>query len=325
MHDDDSRAMVLDGAEASRSAPPIGPNWLLQAKVVPPAVVDGYVRRTSLEARLEGLGERRFTVLRSPAGFGKTTLLADLCRRKKIDGMAVGWFSLDEDDTPDLFVCYLARSLQHAGLDLTLIDEDAWSSLGFLRQLGMLAHAIEAHAAPCLLALDEVERLPSSSVDLLDRLLKRSPRNLHTVLAFRKNPGLDLLPCLLNGSGSMIEAEHFRFSRTDIRRFHGGSLSLRATEAVERRTAGWPVAVMVDRNAAKDTPAPHPTDFEGYSANFIGMRLLGGISDDDRAHLFDLAIFDWIRAELVDEVLGSSTARLRILSLPALDGPAAPD
>ena len=54
----------------------------------PPA---GYVRRASLLHHLEGLLERRLTVLRAPAGFGKTTVLADVVRDVKAQGLVAGW------------------------------------------------------------------------------------------------------------------------------------------------------------------------------------------------------------------------------------------
>ncbi len=57
---------------------PSGGSWLLQQKVLAPELPAGYVSRASLLQRLEGVLERRLTVLQAPAGFGKTTVLADV-------------------------------------------------------------------------------------------------------------------------------------------------------------------------------------------------------------------------------------------------------
>ena len=54
--------------------------------------------------------------------------------------------------------------------------------------------------------------------------------------------------------------------------------------------------------------------------NYIGVRLLRDLSPGDRGNLLDLAVFDCIEADLVDEVLGSSQARVRVTGLQALDG-----
>ena len=304
---------------ATRS--PIGPNWLLQAKVVPPALPAGYLHRASLHAKVGAVLKRRVTMLQAPAGFGKTTTLADICRSMREEGVPVGWLSLDEDDSPEVFGYYLARALQHAGLDFTALDhDDAWSNSGVQQQFGMLVGAIESHAAPCLLALDEVERLPATTVERLDRFLKRSPANLHFVVACRFNPGLDLLPLLLERSALVVEAEQFRFSSLDIGRLYGGSVSPGETKEIEERTAGWPVAVMIDRNTRADKASPPAPGRADFSENFVGVRLLRGFSSEDRALLYDLSVFDWIGADLVDEVLGTSSVRLRVSSMASLKG-----
>ena len=61
----------------------VGPGWFQKAKVRPPEAPKGYVSRPSLARRLEGVLQRRLTVLQAPAGFGKTTLLAHVARRTR--------------------------------------------------------------------------------------------------------------------------------------------------------------------------------------------------------------------------------------------------
>ena len=70
-----------------------------------------------------------------------------------------------------MFGSYLAYAFEQAGLDLSVVsDLDAWSSSPASYQIGMLARAVDLHAAPCLLALDEIDRLPRETVDLVQRL-----------------------------------------------------------------------------------------------------------------------------------------------------------
>lgn len=102
--------------------------------------------------------------------------------------MLAAWASLDGDDTPNLFGSYLAAAFQHAGLDLTLPDaQDVWSSSAAVRRLGMLARAIELHDAPCLLVLDEVDRLPRRTLQLIDLLVRHAPDDLHLAVAGRSD------------------------------------------------------------------------------------------------------------------------------------------
>ena len=85
-------------------------------------------------------------------------------------------------------------------------------------------------------------------------------------------------------------------SRPDIARFFDEALSRRQLVAVEERTAGWPVALIVDRNRRAASAEPLGGDIAGLSENYVGVRLLRGLSNQDRRFLFDLAVFDWITA-----------------------------
>lgn len=307
------------GPDASGSS--LVPAWLLKAKVMPAKLPARYVRRAPLLQRLDGLRDRRLTVLRAPAGFGKTTVLADVARSIREGEGIVAWVSLDDDDTPDVFGSYLACAFEHGGLDLGLLNaEDTWSSSPAVHQIGMLARAIELHGGPCLLALDEVDRLPPRTIQLIDLLLRRAPPNLHLALACRSDPGLDVATQLLAGEAAVVGAEEFRFSKADIARLFDGELSRRELAAVEERTAGWPVALLVYRNMRSDEAGHLGADTAVFTENYIGVRLLRDLSVEDRAFLLDLAVFDWIEADLVDEVLDSSKARMRITGLRSLDG-----
>lgn len=299
----------------------VGPGWFQKAKVRPPESPKGYVSRPSLAQRLEGVLQRRLTVLQAPAGFGKTTLLADVARRTKEQGVVVGWISLDNDDTPNVFGSYLAYAFEQGGLDLGVLGaHDTWSSSPAAQQVGMVAHAVELHAASCLLVLDEVERLPRPTVRLVDELLKRPPRDLHVAMAFRSNPGVDVTTHVLQDRAIVVGAEELRFSRCDTRRFFAGNLSRAQLAVVEERALGWPLALMVYRNTGFAETGGSVADAAQLAESYIGVSLLRDLSREDRTCLFDLAVFDWIEANLVDDVLGSSDARVRVGRLPALNG-----
>ena len=89
---------------------------------------------------------------------------------------------------------------------------------------------------------------------------------------------------------------------------------------VEERALGWPFALMVYRNTGVAEAECSIADAAQLAESYIGVSLLRDLSREDRTCLFDLAVFDWIEANLVDDVLGSSDARVRVGRLPALNG-----
>ena len=168
--------------------------------------------------------------------------------------------------------------------------------------------------------LDEVDQLPRRTVALVDLLVKRAPGNLHVAMALRTDPGLDLAPHVLDGGAVLVGAQEFRFSRADIARFFQGGLSRRELAAVEERTAGWAVALMVHRNVRASEAAGRGAEAAKLTESYLGVRLLRDLSAQDRACLLDLAVFDWIEADMVRDVLGSGDALARVAALPSLEG-----
>ncbi len=315
------------GRGVSPDAAPASP-WLLTARVTPPERVRGYFRRPELLDKIAPAGKRRVAVVKAPGGFGKTTLLADLCRRLRERGWVAAWLTLTEDDTPGVLGAYLAYAFARAGLDPSVLDEAA-AAAGPPRhdghQTALLTRAIEAHAARCLLVLDDADRpADREAVETINGLLRHAPANLHVAVGCRRNPGLDVDAAVLAGAGVSVGAEQLRFSPPEIARFFDLGLPRDDLRKLVERTEGWPVALQLYRNLrAGETARGAEQDFrgdKGLAATFLGERLLRNLSDEDRGLLLDLALFDWIDPALVDEALETGGTRRRLAALSELDG-----
>lgn len=224
--------------------------WLLRQKVTIPGPVEGYLRRLKLEER--ALPTRRaLTVLRAASGFGKTTLMAKCCRRLRRDGVATAWVSLDETDEPDVLDVYIAFACASAGLNLLDTSPAEATAAAPGSRIGAVVREIESFGRPFVIAFDELERLRQpGSGSLLAFLVQRRPSNLHLAFTCRELPdGLDLAGPLLSGHAVTIETEELRFSRAEVARFFGLRLSRRALGREIERSAGWPVALRISRNA----------------------------------------------------------------------------
>ena len=295
----------------------------MDARVTAPDLPPGYVHRPELIERIGPVAGRRVVVLQAPAGFGKTTLLADLCRRMRERGLLVAWLTLTRDDTPDVFGAYLVHAFRRAGLDLSVPgdpDDAAHTPRHARLHTALVSQAIETRAAPCLLVLDDVERLAErETVAAVNRLMRYSPGNLCIAVAQRSNPGLDLGAAVLAGHGVSLGVEDLRFSPPEVARFFGFRIERDELRALLDRTEGWPVALQLYRNVqAGDRAAAR--DFRGdrgIAANFLRARLLRDLPRADYDFLLDLALFDWIDPALVDEALGTHDAQRRIAMLPS--------
>ena len=98
--------------------------WLLATKVAPPTRTLHYIDRPRLAERVERSGWP-IVMLRAPGGFGKTTLLSEICRREKQRGNLAAWLTLDEDDTADGVEMYLMYAFEAAGLHMDWVPDAA--------------------------------------------------------------------------------------------------------------------------------------------------------------------------------------------------------
>ena len=308
----------LDRVEPVTSLAELVP-WLLSAKVTVPARTVHFLDRPSVLADID-LEAWPLIMVRAPGGFGKTTLLAEICRREGLRGVLSAWLTLDEDDTEEGVGLYLLYAFESAGLGVK-IGPDAEA-----HGVELLLDAIDSHHVPCLLVLDEVERLAGRAVETVNFILQHAPPNLRIVIGMRENPGLDLSTVVLDGRAIELGADRLRFSQADIRGYFGDVVTRSELAEIEEQTVGWPFAVSLYRklrlgdgqpDANRVLPMSLEGD-EGVAANWLGARLMRGVVGEQRRFLLELAQFDWIDVGVVDEVLARRDSGRRIADLRML-------
>ena len=88
---------------------------LLETKLHVPRPRRVLVARPRLEKLLSRGAQSALTLVSAPAGFGKTTLLAEWLTAAPADGRSVAWLSLDQrDNDPALFWPYVVAALKTA-------------------------------------------------------------------------------------------------------------------------------------------------------------------------------------------------------------------
>src|SRR5688500_7228774 len=87
---------------------------LVETKLYPPELRRSLVARPRLIGRLRRGGASRLTLISAPAGFGKTTLLAEWLAATPAEAeRSVAWLSLEESDSqPATYWTYVITALQ---------------------------------------------------------------------------------------------------------------------------------------------------------------------------------------------------------------------
>tara|TARA_R110000787_G_scaffold201880_11_gene312662 strand:- start:2112 stop:4931 length:2820 start_codon:yes stop_codon:yes gene_type:complete len=239
---------------------------MIRTKLEPPRGARRMVPRERALKLLSLGSERLLTLLRAPAGFGKTTVLADWRGQLLAASRPVAWVTLDEDDNDaSSFVSYVIRALGEAlgsladhVPELSANPESATPKV----TLTSAINALDSIDATLTLVLDDYDRVTASGIhDLMSFLLLHAPGNLRIVIAARAEPPLPLAYLRAHDDLVEINDAHLRFNLEDARRFFGevGALKLDAgqSRALHEATEGWVAGMQLAAISLRDRADTH--------------------------------------------------------------------
>ena len=207
------------------------PSALIATKLHAPAPRRELVERPRLVDRLELPSLPPLTIVSAPAGFGKTTLLADWFARTRSTGGRVTWLSLDaRDNDPAMFLSYLLAAL--AAVD----DRIGSNALDLLRSaeptqtvVASLLNDLAASPDDIAIVLDDHHVIHSPEVhDALGFLVDHLPRQVHLVIAGRSDPPLPLGRLRARGDLLEVRAADLRFTDGEAAAYLNDSMGLRS-------------------------------------------------------------------------------------------------
>ena len=253
------------------------------------------VPRARLTTLMAAGEEASLTLVSAPAGFGKTTVLANWLARRASGPRSVAFVSLDEGDAQAAtFWLYVVSALSDAAsgvgagvLPMLAAGQPATRSL-----LTTVLNEIESLPTEVDLVLDDYHRADGPDVaEGMEFFLDHRPSNLRIVISTRADPKLPLARLRARGELVEIRARDLRFTvdETAVYLSDVGGLAVAAADviALENRTEGWAAALQLAALSLQGRD-----DVTGYIAGFAG---------DDR-HVVDY---------LVDEVLSRQPVEAR--------------
>ena len=296
---------------------------MLATKFAIPQVSASLVPRARLVAALHEGVARRLVVVSTPAGFGKTTLLATWARQA---GSPVAWLSLDRDDNdPARFWRYLAAAVDraHPGAAervLALLTGAALPS--FEAIVTELVNEAAALDEGMVLVLDDYHTIESEAVhEGFGFLVERLPAQLRVVLAGRADPPLRL--ARLRARGQLVElgAADLRFTTTETVSFlevWGLALDPATIAALQERTEGWAAGLQLAALSLRRCPDPagFVRDFSGtdrFVLDYLAEEVLESQPERLRRFLLETSVLERLCAPLCDAVTGRADA-LQVLA-----------
>jgi LuxR family maltose regulon positive regulatory protein len=296
---------------------------LLQTKLYLPAARSSAVDRPRLiQSVLQGL-RSRLTLVVAPAGFGKSTLLAQTLRLlpSELSGVQIATVSLDPADNDAMrFWTYVCAALEQA---CPALGNEASTQLRASAEpiepvlIALLNH-IAMLDTPIVLVLDDYHVINNAQlVHAMSFLLDNAPAQLRVLIASRIDPVLPLARWRVRGQLHELRASDLRFRLEEAEQFFDATMGLALDKPVvaelEQRTEGWAAGLQL---AALSLHGQH--DIAGFVSHFngshrhvmdyLGEEVLDRLSPELRRFVLHSAILDRLQADLCDAVIGQNNA-----------------
>jgi LuxR family maltose regulon positive regulatory protein len=273
------RLRARDAAPAPDLPAPLG------AALGPPRLRAGLVARERLVRRLTEARDVPLALLVAPAGYGKTTLLAQWSRA---DPRPFAWLTLGaRDDEPVRLRDAIASRL----------------------------HALGAPGRATVLVLDDVQVLRArASFELLSAIAGQLGLGSALALASRTEPALPV--GRLRAEDRIVELRADELAMTEpegalLLRRAGLKLDATACADLVQRTEGWPAALRLAAGSlrAQADAGGEPERFAGddrFVADYLRDELLSDLGPDALAFLTRTSALEQLSGPLCDAVLETS-------------------
>src|SRR6266508_3525496 len=299
---------------------------LLSTKFSIPRIRRDLLARSHLISRLEEATRRELVLVSTPAGFGKTTLLAGWAQAAE---GPVAWLSLDGDDNdPARFWRYIVAAIDkvHGGIGeraLSLLNASAPPT--FKAVVTALVNELAAHPDELVLILDDYHRIESPAVhDSLSFLLEHLPLGMHVVIASRSDPPIPLARFRARGQLAELRAADLRFTLAEaaalLRRVWGLNLPAQSIAVLETRTEGWVTGLQLAALSLRGASDParliqHFTGSNRYILDYLTEEVLAQQPDEVISFLLQTAVLEHLSGPLCDLLTGRSDGQAMLSHL----------
>jgi len=294
-------------------------DFVLATKLVVPRKHDVVIRQRLLDK----LGTEKLhplTLVCAPAGFGKTTLLANWLHDHAVP---VAWYSLDDgDNDPTRFLAYFIAAVQTVVPDFGSSVANALKTTSppsIKTLLPALINQLSRFSRDMLLVFDDYHLIIEPTIhEALAYLLEHQLPHLYLAITSRSEPPLPLSRLRVRRTLNEIRETDLRFSQDEAAMFLNQLMGLELSNdhitILEQRTEGWIAGLQlaaISLQGAEDA-AEFIQDFAGddrYIMDYLTEEVLHRQPQQVKNFLLQTALLDRFNAPLCEAVTGLEQSR----------------
>jgi LuxR family transcriptional regulator, maltose regulon positive regulatory protein len=304
------------------------PFELMEVKLAAPMTRPDTVAKEDVIARLCSASAPFATVV-APAGYGKTTLLAQWA---EADPRPFAWVALDgRDGDAVVFLRYIAAAI-HRVEPLPPEVFDALAGRGgtsWTMRVPRVGTALAAFEGPLVLVLDDLHTVGNRScLDVLAELSQYVPDGSLIAVASREEPALPLARWRAQGRVEELGVADLRLDEQEAGELLGAAgVELEAGELSEltERTEGWPAglylaALSIQAGAEGATSVRAFSGDDRFVSEYFRLELLSRLPAAETQFLTHTSILERMCGGLCDVVLETTRSAQLLESLERANG-----
>lgn len=276
--------------------------------------VSKIIQRDKLNGLLEKACEYKLVLVSSPAGSGKSTIIANHVEKNNLD---CSWYSLDKsDDDLFQFASYLVKGLEkneelcYGGFQELL---DSFQSIGYMSFIKVIINGLHTTAREYTLIFDDYHMIQLPEIHhMMAQLLEYLPSNIHVIIITREDPPLPLAKWRVKNQLMEIRISDLKFTDSEAESFLNQSMKLQLTKddvyTLNNRAEGWIAGLQLVALFMRDHPdkAKFAADFSGnhyYIMDYLLEEVLQQQPPQIKEFLLCTSILQRFCGSLCDEVL----------------------
>ncbi|RVA88415.1 LuxR family transcriptional regulator, partial [Mesorhizobium sp. M7A.F.Ca.CA.004.01.1.1] len=272
--------------------------------------------------------DTRIVLFAAPAGFGKSTTMAQWAAEVARHGRLTAWLSCEATDNDEgAFLSHLVGALRQ------LVQSPAELDLAFQSSpipqldvvLSALVAGLAARQADITLFFDDYHAVEAPAVKrFMERLTRQAPANVAFVIGSRSLPDLQLGKLRVLGDVFEIGPDDLRFASSEAEAFFndklGLSVSSGAVETLCSRTEGWAAGLQLASLSLSAAHAPETVigNFTGANRNvadFLMGEVFLELPPAIAKFLLYSSIFERFSAEACRAVMRAADAEAAITEI----------